>query len=64
MVKEFENAIEEDIAQGSAKESERQGEFASKDVSYRKSCSNRSVNKQFSPMIKKNGIVFHGNMTM
>ena len=45
MVKEFENAIEEGIAQGSAKESERQGEFASKDVSYRKSCSNRSVNK-------------------
>ena len=45
MVKKFENDIEEDIAQGSVKESERQEEFAGKDVSDRKSCSNRSVSK-------------------
>ena len=45
MVKEFEKDIEEDIAQESVKKSERQEEFAGKDVSDRKSCSNRSVSK-------------------
>ena len=45
MVKEFEKDIEEDIAQESVKKSERQEEFADKDVSDRNSCSNRSVSK-------------------
>ena len=63
MVKEFEKDIEEDIAQESVTKSERQEEFAGKDVSDRKSCSNRSVSKQFLSMVKKNDTILYGNIT-